>query len=69
MLKVENRIYFDNASTTVLHKEVLKSYEKLLETYFANSESLYEEGVEVSKMLEKARSATAGLLGDRKSVV
>lgn len=60
---MENRIYFDNASTTVLHKEVLKSYEKLLETYFANSESLYEEGVEVSKMLEKARSATAGLLG------
>ncbi len=60
---MENRIYFDNASTTVLNKEVLQAYEKLLKTYFANSESLYEEGVEVSKMLEKARSATAGLLG------
>ena len=57
------RIYFDNASTMAIHPEVLKTYESLLEKYYANSESLYDEGVEVSRMLEKARSAIAGLLG------
>ena len=57
------RIYFDNASTMAVHPDVLKTYESLLEKYYANSESLYDEGVEVSRMLEKARSAIAGLLG------
>lgn len=56
------RVYFDNASTTAIHPDVLKTYVSLLEKYYANSESLYDEGVEVSRMLEKARSAIAGLL-------
>lgn len=57
------RIYFDNASTTAVHPEVLKTYETYLERYYVNSESLYDEGMEVNRMLEKARSAIAGLLG------
>jgi len=60
---VQRRIYFDNASTTNIHPEVLKTYEELLETYFANSESLYDEGSEINRMMEKARGAIAGLLG------
>lgn len=56
------RVYFDSASTTPIHPEILKSYESLLEKYFANSESLYNEGAEVSRMMEKARAAIAGLL-------
>jgi cysteine desulfurase len=56
------RVYFDNASTTKTDPEVLASYEKLLESTYVNSESLYDEGVSVSRMLEKARSAIAGLL-------
>lgn len=56
------RVYFDNASTTNTDPEVLASYEKLLESTYVNSESLYDEGVSVSRMLEKARSAIAGLL-------
>lgn len=57
-----NRVYFDNASTTNIHPEVLKSYESLLEKYYVNSESLYNEGVEIYRMMEKARRAIAGLL-------
>lgn len=58
-----NRVYFDNASTTNINPEVLKTYESLIEKYYVNSESLYNEGVEVFRMMEKARRAIAGLLG------
>lgn len=57
------RIYFDNASTMAVHPDVLRTYESLLEKYYVNSESLYDEGMEINRMLEKARSAVAGLLG------
>jgi len=60
---VQRRIYFDNSSTTRIHPEVLKSYEQLLEKYYVNSESLYDEGSEISQMMERARGAIAGLLG------
>ncbi len=60
---MQRRIYFDNASTTAVHPDVLKTYESLIEKYYVNSESLYEEGTEVHRMMEKARAATAGLLG------
>ncbi len=60
---MQRRIYFDNASTTDIHPEVLKTYEELLETYYVNSESLYDEGSEIHRMMEKARGAIAGLLG------
>jgi cysteine desulfurase len=63
MQRVQRRIYFDNSSTTKIHPEVLKSYEQLLEKYYVNSESLYDEGSEINQMLEKARGAIAGLLG------
>lgn len=57
------RIYFDSASTTRVNPEVLKAYESLLEKYYVNSESLYDEGSEIYRMMEKARRAIAGLLG------
>ena len=60
---MQHRIYFDNSSTTRIHPEVLKSYEQLLEKYYVNSESLYDEGSEISQMMERARGAIAGLLG------
>ena len=60
---MQRRIYFDNSSTTRIHPEVLKSYEQLLEKYYVNSESLYDEGSEINQMMEKARGAIAGLLG------
>ncbi len=57
-----NRVYFDNASTTNIHPEVLESYTSLLRKYYVNSESIYNEGIEVNSMMEKARRAIAGLL-------
>lgn len=57
------RVYLDYASTTAIHPEVLKTYTQLLEKYFANSESLYDEGVDVFRSLEKARAGIASLLG------
>ena len=58
-----DRVYFDNASTTNIHPEVLKSYVSLLQKYYVNSESIYNEGIEINSMMEKARRAIAGLLG------
>ena len=39
------RTYFDSASTSRIHPEVLKTYESLLQKYYVNSESLYDEGI------------------------
>ena len=60
---MKRRIYLDSAGTTRLDPDVLKTYTSLLEKHYANSESLYDEGSEVHRMMEKARSAAAGLLG------
>ena len=60
---MKRRIYLDSAGTTGIDPDVLKTYISLLESHFANSESLYDEGSEVHRMMEKARSAAAGLLG------
>ena len=60
---MQRRVYLDSASTTNIHPEVLSAYKQLLDRYYVNSESLYDEGAEISRMLEKARSAVAGLLG------
>ena len=59
---MQRRIYLDHASTTPVHPEILKTYESLLEKYYVNSESLYDEGNKVYQMMEKAREAIAGLL-------
>ena len=59
---MHRRIYFDNASTTDVNPEVLNTYKDLLDKYYANSESLYDEGSEIHRMMEKARGAIAGLL-------
>ena len=62
ILKVHNkRVYFDYSSTTNIHPDILKTYIELLRQHFANSESLYDEGSEVSRMMEKARASIAGL--------
>lgn len=58
----ENTIYFDNASTTPVHPEVIRLVTSLLEKSFANSESLYDEGMEISRLMEKSRAQIASLL-------
>lgn len=56
------RVYLDHASTTNVNPEVLKTYTELLGKYYANSESIYDEGVEILRRMEKARNSIASLL-------
>lgn len=64
-----SKIYFDNVSTTSLNKEVLKSYEDLLENYYCNSDALYDDGVVIYNMQEKSRSNIAKLFNVQKDEV
>lgn len=58
-------IYLDYTATTPLSSEIRKTYEKLLEKYFANSDSAYSLGYEVSQMQEASREHIAKLLDVR----
>ena len=53
------KIYFDNVSTTSLNPEVLKTYKTLLDDYYCNSDALYDDGVAIYNMQEKARKLIA----------
>lgn len=55
-------IYLDYASTTPIGKDVLHTYEKLLETSFANCDSLHDLGRENAKLMEQSRANIAQLL-------
>lgn len=54
-------VYFDYASTTPIRKEVLEAYEKVLHTYYANADSLHQEGRKVNTLLEQSRANIAQL--------
>lgn len=54
-------IYFDYASTTPVRAEVLEAYEKILHTYYANADSLHQEGRKVHTLLEQSRANIAQL--------
>lgn len=55
-------IFFDSASTTPLHPEVLKTYNYILENYYANSDSLYDTGIKINQLLEQSREQIAKML-------
>ncbi len=55
-------IYFDYASTTPIHEEVLNAYIKILQDHYANADSLHDEGRESQRLMEKSRAQTAQLL-------
>lgn len=56
------RVYFDNAATTPIDKEVLKAMYEVMETQFGNPSSIHSHGREVRTVIEKARKTVAGLL-------
>jgi len=56
------RVYFDNAATTPIDREVLKEMYQVMETQFGNPSSIHAHGREVRTVLEKARKTVAGLL-------
>ena len=55
-------IYLDSVSTTRLDEEVKETYKKLLDDYYCNSDALYDDGVAIYDMQEKARKKIAELL-------
>jgi cysteine desulfurase len=57
-----NRIYLDNAATTVLDKEVLDAMLPYMTTHFGNPSSIYSYGRETRLAVENARKSVAKLL-------
>lgn len=63
------RIYFDNAATTALDKEVLDAMLPYLTTHFGNPSSIYSYGRETRLAVENARKSVAKILGVHPSEV
>jgi cysteine desulfurase len=57
-----NRIYFDNAATTALDKEVLDAMMPYMTTHFGNPSSIYSYGRESRLAIETARKTVGRLL-------
>lgn len=57
-----DRIYFDNAATTALDKEVLDAMLPYMTTQFGNPSSIYSYGRETRLAIETARKSVAKLL-------
>lgn len=57
------RIYFDNAATTPLDKEVLEAMLPYMTTHFGNPSSIYSYGRETRLAVENARKTVAKILG------
>ena len=57
-----NRIYFDNAATTALDKEVLDAMLPYMTTHFGNPSSIYSYGRESRLAIENARKTVARIL-------
>jgi cysteine desulfurase len=58
----KTRIYFDNAATTALDKEVLDAMMPYLTTHFGNPSSIYSYGRESRLAIENARKSVAKIL-------
>ena len=57
-----DRIYFDNAATTALDKEVLDTMLPYMTTHFGNPSSIYSYGRESRMAIETARKSVAKIL-------
>ncbi len=55
--------YFDHSATTKPHKEVLETFVKVNEEFYANPASIHELGVEANALLSRARKQIADMLG------
>jgi len=62
---INTRIYFDNAATTPLDKEVLEAMMPYLTEHFGNPSSIYSYGRETRLAIENARKSVAKMLGTK----
>ncbi len=60
---MEKRIYLDHSATTPVRKEVLAAMLPYLAEQYGNPSSIYTEGREARKALEKARDTVAEAIG------
>ncbi len=56
------RVYLDNAATTPIDAEVLKTMYQVMESQYGNPSSIHAHGREARTLLEKARKTVANLL-------
>ncbi len=56
------KVYFDNAATTPLDKEVLKEMMTVMENQYGNPSSIHSHGREARTLIEKSRKKIAFLL-------
>lgn len=59
----EKIVYFDNAATTKLHKEVIEAMLPYYEEHYGNPSSVYDFGNKVRNSIDEARDKIANLLG------
>lgn len=59
----KEKIFFDNASTTRIDPEVLKTMEPYLKQYYGNPSSLHDYGEKPKKAIEEARRQASSLIG------
>jgi cysteine desulfurase len=62
-VQIDQRIYFDNAATTPLDKEVLETMLPYMTQHFGNPSSIYSYGRETRLAVENARKTVAKHLG------
>lgn len=62
-------IYLDNSATTVPNEEVLTSFIKVNQRFFANPASLHRAGKEAELLLERSREQVLALLGETEGQV
>ncbi|WP_409251645.1 cysteine desulfurase family protein [Bacillus sp. SCS-153A] len=62
-------IYFDNSATTKPYKEVLDTFLKVNEDYFANPSSIHALGGKVETLIGKSRKQVANLLNIKETEV
>jgi cysteine desulfurase len=56
------RVYLDNAATTQIDQEVLKTMFSVMENHYGNPSSIHSHGREIRTLVEKARKLVANLL-------
>ena len=59
---INNPIYFDHASSTPVHPDIIKGLTELTTAHYANSESLHQAGLDIQTMMRKSREAIALML-------
>ena len=62
-------IYFDNAATTQVNPDVLKTYTEVASKIWGNPSSLHSLGSQASRILEASRKQIADLLGKKSSEI